>query len=156
MKAIGRNDLWRPGLDKERERITLLSVWSVALWGRGHGLWLCRERRSLLPRQLAGHLSCFHRYNSPHMVFQRRLSPIMGRNSQQRISKYLWRKMESNIKKLAPYHPASNGAAERSAQILTKSLEKQKMDGRQRIVTEIPCGQFLIEVQEYPALCHRK
>ncbi len=53
--------------------------------------------------------------------------------------------------KVAPYHPASNGAAERSVQILKKALDKQKMDGRQKgLPLKHGVANFLLKYRNTP------
>ena len=52
--------------------------------------------------------------------------------------------------RVAPYHPASNGAAERSVQILKRALEKQVLEGKGKLTIKQRLANFLIHYRNTP------
>ena len=51
---------------------------------------------------------------------------------------------------VAPYHPASNVAAERSVQILKRSLEKQVLESKNSLLVSHKLANFLYAYRKIP------
>ncbi|XP_060082045.1 uncharacterized protein K02A2.6-like [Ylistrum balloti] len=104
---------------------------------------LCRERQDILSCGCGQ--SLFSSYGLPEEVVSDNSPQFTSTDFEQ-----FMKRNGVNHTLVTPYHPASNGAAERSVQILKQSLQKHVFDGNEQYTIQHRLSNFLLKYRSTP------